>query len=168
MKKMFLMLAIIASAMVSSAQKSPVSFSLGAVASLPVGKLSTTHKIGYGGVAQLTYQASKPLNYTLSAGYTSFVGKTGVKNFTQIPVLLGTKYNLTKDVYVGVEAGASFFDVVRGQFSGARFTYKPSLGVKVGKFDFNGSFISAVDNTGRIGKGGSSVDNTSLSISYKF
>ena len=124
----FISILTVASFAVQAQKTSPLKFSLGLEAALPLGDFADESAFGIGGTMQADYYIAKKFALTLNMGYISFSGKTvdGDKYdaFGIIPLLGGFKYDLTPQLYGAAQLGVSFLN------SGSAFTYAPSLGYK--------------------------------------
>jgi len=114
-------------------------FSVGVEAGLPVGDGSKTQSFAIGGSLKYDIPIADALAFTISAGYTSFQGKTttvssGANSLTIkypaagfVPVKAGIKYFLAESFYGEVQVGAAFSTQSRG---GVAFAYSPGIGYK--------------------------------------
>ena len=143
--KKFLFVAVIAvCGLAAKAQDgSPIKFSLGLEAALPLGSFGDSYSFGIGGSVQGDYSIAESLAITLNAGYINFSGKK-VGSYTYdglgyIPVLAGIKYNFSENVYGSAQLGATF----ASKGSGSVFTYAPGIGYK-----FSPNFDALLKYTG--------------------
>jgi hypothetical protein len=136
MKKLFLALAIITlGATTLKAQKSstPIIWSVGAEASLPIGNFQDVYSFGIGATVQGEYKAADELGLTLNTGYINYFGKSitfgGVSidanDFGMIPLLAGVKYHFSPQLYAQGQLGAAFSTTSGG---GTSFAYTPGVG----------------------------------------
>ncbi|KIO77334.1 hypothetical protein TH53_10015 [Pedobacter lusitanus] len=143
MKRLFLLTAIagiFAFSNVSAQKKDPAmsgqKLGIGVDFGLPTGNFNNAYKLGVGGSLLFQTPVAHNLNFTASAGYLSFSGKSislgslgtyKAPNFAAIPVKAGLRYFLAENVFVGGELGAAF-----GTSTGAgtSFIYTPNLGVE--------------------------------------
>jgi len=124
MKKTILFLAMIAITSVTFGQKKlPVAFNVGAAVQFPITASVNTKMPSYGQTMKVICQPTSKLGYTASASYLQSKG-----NFVQVPVLVGVRTQLVKNVYVGAEAGVTFYSKIRAQF-----TYSPSITAEFGR-----------------------------------
>lgn len=142
MKKVFLVLSVITLTITSlkaqNGTSTPINFSIGLEASLPIGDFADLYGFGIGGSLQGEYKPSDDLGLTLNAGYINYSGKKitfgGVTidagNFGIVPVLAGVKYYFSPKVYGHGQLGAGF-----GTSSGAgtSFAYTPGVGFILSK-----------------------------------
>ena len=164
MKKLFFMAALAVTGFAVQAQDtSPLKFSLGLEAALPLGDFADVSSFGIGGSLQADYSVAEKLALTLNAGYISFSGKTveGVKYDASgfIPVLGGFKYDLTPQLYGAAQLGVTFSDQKN---SGSVFTYAPGLGYKL-----SGNFDALLKYTG-YSRNSSTIGTVGLRIAYTF
>jgi hypothetical protein len=169
MKKLFFVVAFAAASVAVKAQDtSPLKFSIGLEAALPVGDFADSHSFGIGGSLQGDYSVAEKLAVTLNAGYTSYTGKKyDVPGFGSvkapaiglIPVLAGFKYALTDQLYGSAQIGATFSDQKN---SGTAFTYAPGLGYK-----FSENFDALLKYTGYSQDGGT-LSTVGLRVAYTF
>ncbi|MFZ4057867.1 MAG: outer membrane beta-barrel protein [Ferruginibacter sp.] len=166
MKKVILGLAIVAAAFSVNAQSKEaapakkISFGGGASIGIPVGDFGPFASLAYGADVQAEYAAAESFGVTLSAGYLSFVGKSGITiSGGFIPVLLGGRYYFSPKVYGSAQAGMSFSTNSGG---GSAFTFAPGVGYKVSEnLDLLVKYQSATKN-------GSDNSFVGLRVGYKF
>lgn len=159
MRKTFLILAIaIATTTVTFGQKkstlsqpSLITYNVGAEAQFPIGNSVDVKTPLFGESVRVSYQPTKQLAYTLSASYLQ-----NKNQFVQVPVLAGLRYNLVRNVFVGVEAGASFFNN-----SAAQFTYSPTVSVRIKRFTITERFLGSIKN------GQSTSTSVGLGVSFR-
>jgi hypothetical protein len=105
---------------------------------LPVGDLHKVSSFGIGGELQGENMFSENVSGLISAGYTSFAGKTvnGFKYGSSgiIPVLAGVRFYPSTSFFVGAKAGVSFSTESGG---GSAFTYEPQIGLNGDKYQFS-------------------------------
>ena len=121
MKKQFLLFFALVSSVVAMAQdhkKGGWDISVGPSIYAPIAKNVDWDSKSWG---QKVNFSKKNLNFSL--GYMQ--NKSG---HAQIPVLLGVRKNLKGKLFVGLDAGLTFFNGHKGQF-----TYNPSIGYKLNK-----------------------------------
>jgi hypothetical protein len=115
----------------SYAQSGGDKFSIGVETGLPVGNMSNYYNFVIGGSLKYDMSITKATNFTLSAGYNSFQGKTlGNIDFVSIgyiPVKAGIKYFFDNAFYGEAQVGASFQTQYGG---GTAFAYSPGFGFK--------------------------------------
>lgn len=103
MKKLIFIAATTIFGFAANAQDaSPLKFSLGLEAALPIGDFGDTHSFGIGGSVQGDYSIAESLDITLNAGYINFSGKKvngyTYDGFGYIPLLAGIKYNFSENL----------------------------------------------------------------------
>ncbi len=132
MKKVLLATMLFVGIAVSGfAQKGGSNFSVGVEAGLPVGDVSNAYNFVIGGSLKYEAPIATGTNFTLTAGYSSFQGKT-VAGFKFpaigfIPVKAGIKYFLADAFYGEAQLGAAFSTQSGG---GTAFAYSPGIGYK--------------------------------------
>jgi hypothetical protein len=106
-------------------------------------------KLAVGGDIQADLPATTGLKITLSAGYENFgyESNTGVKTSSGfIPILAGTKFNLSSNLYGHAQLGYSFSTLSGGKGS---FTYAPSLGYNLSpNFDVSAKYLGLSNKFG--------------------
>ena len=106
-------------------------FSVGVEAGVPVGSASNTHNFVIGGSLKYGLPIADGTDFTISAGYSSFQGKTvGSIKFPAlgfVPVKAGIKYFLADSFYGEAQVGAAFSTQSGG---GTAFAYSPGVGFK--------------------------------------
>lgn len=132
MKKVLLATMLFVGIAVSGfAQKGGSNFSVGVEAGLPVGSTTNAYNFVIGGSLKYEAPIATATNFTLSAGYSSFQGKTvaGVKfpSAGFIPVKAGIKYFFADSFYGEAQVGAAFATKSGG---GTLFAYSPGIGYK--------------------------------------
>lgn len=155
MKKLFIMLTILVTSTGIFAQSTKsvpkkMSYTVGAVAQFPIKNSVDTKTPMFGEMVTIACRSTQKLAYTVSGSY--FQNK---KSFVQVPVLAGVRYNLMHNVYVGGEAGVSFYN--QGV---TKFTYSPSVSLAFKRIVLSERFLSSVKN----GKASSSVG---VGVSYR-
>lgn len=139
MKKILFTLALLGGFAVSSfAQTSNDGgkFSIGVEAGLPVGNISNAFGWVIGGSLKYEQPVASDVAVTITAGYSSFQGKTitvapGVSGKVNavgfIPAKAGLKFNIAEALYGEAQLGAAF----NTQKGGATyFAYSPGIGYK--------------------------------------
>ncbi|RZA00922.1 MAG: hypothetical protein EOP47_12505 [Sphingobacteriaceae bacterium] len=105
--------------------------SIGLEAGLPVGSTSNGSSFAIGGSLKYEAPIATGTNFTVSAGYTSFLGKTiagfKVPSFGAIPVKAGIKHFFGDAFYGEAQLGAAFSTQTGG---GTLFVYSPGVGYK--------------------------------------
>jgi hypothetical protein len=109
-------------------------FSIGFDGGAPIGDAADFYNAVVGGSIKFEAPIATSTAFTLSAGYSAYLGKTisGVKisSYTAIPVKAGIKYHFTPGFYAEGQLGAAI-----GTKSGSKvaFAYAPGIG-----YDFGG------------------------------
>ncbi len=141
-----------------SATDSIAQFSVGAELGLPAGNFSNSSNPGIG--ASVRYDASlgDKLNWTASAGFLVFGGRTylggAYGNFSIIPLVGGVKYYFVKaneGVYAAADLGLNIINysvaypnqgngngVTFGSANTARIGFAPGIGYRIASWDFTG------------------------------
>ncbi len=162
MKKVLLAAILVVGVAVSSfAQKGGSQFSVGLEAGLPVGNASNAYTVAIGGSLKYEAPIATGTHFTLTAGYTSFQGKTiaGIKIPAAgfIPVKAGIKYFLADAFYGEAQVGAAF-GTKSG--SGTAFAYSPGVGYKFSDVIDLGVRYEAWSNNGTVGQIGARLGFT--------
>jgi hypothetical protein len=167
MKRILLTLAVLGGVVCSSFAQSKSDgggkFSIGLEAGLPVGDASTYNSFVIGGSLKYAQPIASDLAFTISAGYSSFMGKTvgGVKFGSTgfVPVKAGIKYNFAEAFYGEAQLGASF-----GTASGSKtgFAYAPGIG-----YNFGGGVDLGVRYEGWSYSGGT-ISQIAARLAYSF
>ncbi|TSJ42682.1 hypothetical protein FO440_00375 [Mucilaginibacter corticis] len=170
MKKFLLAVALIAGVSVSSfAQKKSDDggkFSIGVEAGLPVGDASDAYNFVIGGSLKYAQPIADATAFTISAGYSSFMGKSvsfggvsvKVPNAGFVPVKAGIKYNFAESFYGEAQLGAAFGTQSGG---GTAFVYAPGIG-----YDFGGGVDLGVRYEGWSHNG--TVSQIAARLAYSF
>ncbi|HMI65891.1 MAG TPA: hypothetical protein VK517_07655 [Cyclobacteriaceae bacterium] len=149
---------VFAASLFLSVTDSVAQFSIGGELGLPAGNFSNSSSVGIG--ASLRYDASlaENLNWTASAGFLVFGGKTylggSYGNFSIIPLVGGVKYYFVKTndgLYAAADLGLNIINystaypnqgggngVTFGSASTARIGFAPGIGYRLGSWDFTG------------------------------
>jgi hypothetical protein len=144
MKKILLTLAVLGGVVLGSFAQSKSDgsgkFSLGLEAGLPIGSTSNGFSFVIGGSLKYDMPIADKTAFTVSAGYTSLIGKTmtstlvggGTISFKVpsagfVPFKAGVKYWFADAFYGEAQAGA-VFDTRSG--GGVAFAYSPGIGYK--------------------------------------
>ena len=135
MKKVLLAtLLFVGVAATSFAQDGGGKFSVGVEAGLPLGNASDFYNLAIGGSLKYDLPIAEATAFTVSAGYTSFMGKTiaGVKvpAVGFVPVKVGIKYNLAEALYAEAQVGATARTT--GSNKKVAFAYAPGIGYNFG------------------------------------
>jgi len=117
-------------------------FSAGLNLGFPSGDWSSYWSTGFGVDVRYEAPIQDKLNWTASAGFLSFSGKSSngftTSSITAIPVVGGVKYYFQESnsgIYGGLDVGL-FFWSGNGN-SENRFVFAPGVGYRLPKFDFS-------------------------------
>ncbi|HEV8515556.1 MAG TPA: outer membrane beta-barrel protein [Cyclobacteriaceae bacterium] len=133
----FLFAALFAFALTPAFSQFSAGFNLG----IPSGDWSTYWNTGFGVDVRYEAPIQDKLNWTASAGWLTFSGKSSQGNngtLTAIPILAGAKYYFQKSnagVYAGLDLGLFFWSSTGT--SENKFSFSPGLGYRLPKFDFS-------------------------------
>lgn len=131
-------------------------FSGGLDLAIPNGNWSDGYGVGFGLSARYEAPIQDKLNWTASAGFVSFAGKTvtgtifgvpySVSNpsVTLIPVTGGIKYYFS-EANAGFYGAADIGFFIANQGIGTKFGFSPGVGYKVNKLDFTFRFNAVSD-----------------------
>ncbi len=123
---------------------------------LPTGNFGDFANYGTGGSILYKHPISESLNITGNVGYIRFNGKEtiGTLKYRQsfIPIKVGARYFITKNIYGTAELGSS---IATANGSGASFIYTPGLGFEIpvsntGSLDIGARYESWTKNTGTL------------------
>ena len=125
-------------------------FSAGLNLGLPSGDWSNFWGTGFG--ADVRYEApiQDKLNWTASAGFLSFSGKTyqgfSASSVTAIPILGGIKYYFQESNAGFYGAADIGFVIISGSGNSVnRFAFSPGVGYRLEKFDFSFRYNAVSD-----------------------
>lgn len=134
MKKIILSLIVLSGLAVNSFAQSNDGgkFSIGVEAGLPVGDASNGYNFVIGGSLKYEQPIADALAFTLTAGYSSFQGKTvavlgKIPAAGFVPVKAGLKIGIADAFYGEAQLGAAFSTQSGG---GTAFAYSPGIGYK--------------------------------------
>jgi hypothetical protein len=135
MKKVLLATILFVGVAVSSfAQSKDGKFSVGVEAGVPVGNASNAYNFVIGGSLKYDLPIATSTNFTVSAGYSSFLGKTIVTVKIPaagfVPLKAGIKYFFASTFYGEGQLGAAFSTQSGG---GTAFAYSPGIGFQFSK-----------------------------------
>ena len=156
MKKFLLATVLFVGAAVSGFAQSKDKVSVGVEAGIPVGNASNGYNFAIGGSLKYDHPIAASTSLTLSAGYTSFLGKTvtypivgAVKTPAAgfIPVKAGIKYFFAPAFYGEAQLGAAFSTQSGG---GTAFAYSPGVGYKFSDLVDLGVRYEAWSNNGTV------------------
>lgn len=152
MKKIILMLAIIATTTIAFGQtKSPLSVNVGGTLLFPVETSVGVNSPLYGETVKLVCQP-KNIGYTLSASYLQ-----DKNDNVQIPVMVGAKVKLLSSLYFGTEAGVRFYN----NNLNPQFTYSPSFTYQIKRVGITQNFMGSISQ-------GKSINNgVGIGLTYK-
>lgn len=156
-----------------STTSSGAKLSVGLDFGVPVGDWSNAYSIGFGGNGKAEIPVASGVNFTLTAGYTSFYAKDANKNVRKalgidtydgfIPVKAGGKFFFGENFYGEAELGARFGT---NNSTGTAFIYAPGLG-----FSFPVSDKNDIDFGARYegwSQDGGNVGLVGFRLAYKF
>ena len=154
MKKMLLLLLSFV-AITTYAQKN-FNYKVGIVTPIPANFYQTTTVEVGSSLFEINYKYSKDIRLTLNTGFLRFNNTTD-KSFTNIPVLAGARYFMSKTMYIGASSGVAFFNK-EAPYS-ERMMWNSYVGIEKGHFSVNMQYINwyKFDN---------SNNNISLCVSY--
>ena len=143
------------------------SFGGGIRLGMPIGDFSDTHSFGIGAEVQGEYSFSENFTGIITAGYTSFFGKTVNFGFGDveldavglIPIIAGVRVYPSSNFFIGAQAGYGIL-TGNGDSEGA-FMYQPQVGYNANKFQI------ALNYNG-LSKDGSTLSHIGLTAIYKF
>jgi hypothetical protein len=135
-------------------------FSIGFDGGAPIGDAADAYNAVVGGSLKFEAPIATSTTFTLSAGYSAYLGKTiqvlgadfKVPSYTAIPVKAGIKYHFTEGFYGEGQLGAAI-----GTKSGSKvgFAYAPGIG-----YDFGGGVDIGVRYEGWSYKNDNGADGT--------
>ena len=111
MKKTLVALVILTGATFSSFAQSSNDggkFSIGLEAGLPIADFNKTHNFAIGGSVKYDQPIAAGTFVTLSAGYSTFRGKEGIRSFGFVPLKAGIKYFFVEGFFGEAQIGAAF------------------------------------------------------------
>nr|WP_294793733.1 outer membrane beta-barrel protein [uncultured Mucilaginibacter sp.] len=131
MKKILLATLLFVGVAATSFAQDGGKFSVGVEAGLPVGDVSNAFNFVIGGSLKYDLPIATATNFTISAGYSSFQGKS-ISGFKIpaagfVPVKAGIKYFFAESFYGEAQVGAAFSTQSGG---GTAFAYSPGIGYK--------------------------------------
>ena len=161
MKKMLVIVAMLAATMSYGQKKATVSYNAGVQVNAPMGALSNDFNYGIGGLVSANCQPGKKVTYSLTAGYLSYQAKASGTNVSQVPVLVGASYPVYKAIKLGAEAGVSFFN----NSIGNRITVGGVVSHNISsKFNVAVRYTSTLKNSTDVDP----ISNGSFTVSYRF
>jgi len=174
MKKLFLALSILSTALVSSAQTGKNEIGVGADLGLPAGDFKEGYKLGIGGYVKGLYGIGSAGQITLTTGYTTYSGKSEIMDALNadkmktaiIPILAGYRHNFD-GFYAEPAIGYGIFSsklkspVFDESESDGAFTWSIGAGYVVNKFDVGLRYQSSSKN-------GTSFGLFGLRVGYNF
>jgi len=134
---------------------------------LPIGDFSETHSFGIGGELQGEFGFSDNFSGIITAGYTSFFGKTidilgtsfKIDAVGLIPIIAGVRVYPSDNFFIGAQAGVGI--LTGGGSSESGFNYQPQIGYNTEHFQialcYNG-----------LSKNGSTLSHIGLTAIFKF
>lgn len=111
MKKTLITLVILVGAAFSSFAQSSNNggkFSIGLEAGLPIADFNRSHNFAIGGSVKYDQPIAAGTFVTLSAGYSTFRGKEGIRSFGFVPLKAGIKYFFVEGFFGEAQIGAAF------------------------------------------------------------
>ncbi|MES2810394.1 MAG: OmpA family protein [Bacteroidota bacterium] len=144
MKKYLLVITFVAGFYVSGFAQTHTKFSVGIDGGVPVGEASNAYNAVIGGSVKLEAPIATNTAFTISAGYSAFLGKSIYMtvgdeaffytplSYTAIPVKAGLKYSFTKSFYAEAQLGAA---IGLKKDSKIGFAYSPGVGYDFGGVD---------------------------------
>lgn len=161
MKKIILMLAIIATTTIAFGQtKSNLSVNVGGSVLFPIGNSVDAYSPFYGETVKLVCQP-KNIGYTLSATYLQ-----DKNDNVQIPVMAGARIKLLNSLYFGTEAGVTFYNnnaseaFYNSKGANAKFTYSPSFTYQIKRVGITQNFLGSISQ-------GKSTSSVGVGLTYK-
>lgn len=172
MKKLFLSVIMITAVLSTNAQEkeqassSKLKVSVGVETALPLGDFGDSYSFGIGGSVQTDYNFAENFDFTFNTGVITFLGKTvsdsKVPSQTVIPVLIGSKYSVSENSYVLIQAGTAIFTASGGAKSESVFAYSPGFGYK-----FTQKMDALLKYTG-FSRNGENISSVGLRLAYTF
>lgn len=141
-------------------------FSIGLEGGVPVGDASDAYNAVVGGSLKYQLPIATSTSFTISAGYSAFLGKDnylnlGIKapSYTAVPIKAGLKYHFSEGFYGEGQVGVAI-----GTKSGAKtgFAYAPGVG-----YDFGGGVDIGVRYEGWAYSGGS-ISQVAARLAFSF
>ncbi|HMH21271.1 MAG TPA: hypothetical protein VK563_05825 [Puia sp.] len=174
MKKIALALFILsasATTMAQSSKEQTFTFGAGINLALPLGDFGKGYSFGLGGQVQGEYLFTENVSGIVSAGYTSFFGKSQTFDFGAgpqtiknpsvglIPILAGIRFYPSEQFFIGAQAGLG---ILSGSGSStSAFDYYPQIG-------YNAESFQLVLGYNGLSKNGSTLNHIGLTGIYKF
>ncbi len=177
MKKMFVVLvAIVLVASFASAQsvwgQGKMSAGVGVELGLPSGDWGNAVSTGIGGFGLFQYGINEDILATGQIGYTSWAKKNDISSGSDLAVLVGAKYNLSKQVTPGfygfaqlgiysttvkVDYNFGIFGSGTASTTDSKFVLAPGVGYQFGPIDASVKYVINGD-----------VSNIALNVAYIF
>lgn len=141
MKKVLLIVALLATSVCFAQTSKKFSYKLGFVTPLPVDLNSTSLQIGLGStIGEVGYKVSEKITATGNLAYIRFVNSQDAK-LSQIPLMVGAKYTINKQFYFGAAIGGAAYNKAG---SGTNFIYSPYLGMQLNKISVDLRYMNTV------------------------
>jgi hypothetical protein len=148
---LFLMAAFILTAGYCSAQTGNNQISVGAEGDFFISNLNSAYGVGFGGNVKGMFGVGTAGQVTLTAGYSSFGGKSGTvfsnQTFSMIPILAGYRQNFKGGLYLEPQAGVTINTTHfnGGTFSETEFGAGLNVGYATNGFDVSARYFSEGD-----------------------
>lgn len=130
MKKLFLVLALVAFSFSSNAQ-----FSLGATFGLPTGDADTAYTFALGIDATYMFESESDLAFGVATGYLTYfgdeIGTVEIDNASFLPLAAVARYPLSDDFTLGADVGYAIGLAPDGNDGG--FYYRPMIAYALGE-----------------------------------
>ena len=134
-----------------NAQKGNNQIGIGAEVDFPMGNLGTAYKTGFGGSIKGLYGIGNAGQLSLSAGLSSFKGKSGTiyasQTFNLVPILAGYRHNFKSSFYLEPQAGVGIgtTKVSNFKFTQTEFAAVLNVGYAKNGFDISAFYHSEFD-----------------------
>lgn len=131
MKKVLLATLLFVGVAATSFAQDAAKFSIGVEAGVPIGSTSNAYSFVIGGSLKYDLPIAESTAFTISAGYSSFQGKTiagfKIPAASFVPVKAGIKQYFSESFYGEAQVGAALSTQSGG---GTAFAYSPGIGYK--------------------------------------
>ena len=140
MKKVLLFLLLIASTNLF-AQKNI--YKIGIITPLPVDIYENDFHLTIAS-SFFTYEkkVKNKFNFIANSGYLRFVKLD--ENYSQIPILIGTKYNVNNQFYFGASFGISIYN--KKSYGNYTYTYSPFLGINFKNISVETRYFNSINS----------------------
>ena len=105
---LLVILSVVAFRSFAQSSKDGGKLSLGLETGLPIADFNVTHSLAIGGSIKYDQPVATNTFVTLSAGYSSFIGKKNIRSFGFVPVKVGLKYFFNQGFFGEGQIGAAF------------------------------------------------------------